>query len=71
MLSYLTSGFPESASEQARLLGMISGGGLFVLMLCIAFLAFAPSWPLAAGTASVAAVAAYMFSVASKQGSRA
>jgi len=38
MLSYLSSGFPASASESARLLGMISGSGLFVLMCCIALL---------------------------------
>jgi len=56
MLSYLSSGFPASASESARLLGMISGSGLFVLMCCIALLAFVPSWPLAVGTVAVAAV---------------
>jgi hypothetical protein len=52
MLSQLSSGFPEAASEQARLMGMISNGGLIFLMLCVGLLAFKPSWPLAAGVVS-------------------
>ncbi len=71
MLSYLSSGFPETASEQARLMGMISGGGMFVLIFCVSLLAFMPSWPLAAGVVSVSAVLGYMFRIVSKHGSRA
>jgi hypothetical protein len=71
MLSQLSSGFPEAASEQARLMGMVSNGGLIFLMLSVGLLAFKPSWPLAAGVVSSAAVLGYMFRIASKHGSRA
>jgi len=69
MRSQLSSVSPETASDQARLMGLISIGGMFVLMLCVALLAFNPSWPLAAGVVSISAVLGYMFRIVSKNGS--
>jgi len=71
MLSERSSGLPKSDNGDAQLLAIISSGGLFVLLCCVALLAFFPSWYLAIGVVAVAMVLGYMFHVASQKFPRA
>lgn len=59
MLSFLASGLSSKSTGKEQLAGVVASSVSLMLLATLAFLAFRPSWPLAAGS-SVAWVSAIL-----------